>query len=119
MALDASVLAQKIKNKVVEKKPEMGEIIAPVEGEPTGNLDWLFEAIAESVVEHFVNKAEVKVFVIGLDAGASLVPADLQRFTDRGDPTPVPDSGLQLDSLVLPTTPAPTSTALSIRGLID
>lgn len=123
MALDAETLAGKIKNKVKAKNPDMGHIIDPDEGEATGSLDWLFESIAEAVVEHISNKAEVTIVVVGADGGSSLPPAIQNKLGKRDEnwdaPPPSPDSGLQNDSTAAPTLPAATSVALSLKGLID
>lgn len=45
----------------------------------------LYRVIAESVIEHFKENAEVKVIIVGLDGGAAISNEYLERFLARGD----------------------------------
>lgn len=46
----------------------------------------LFKVIAESVIEHFQESAEVKVLIVGSDAGASLGASSIaDDITGRGE----------------------------------
>jgi len=101
-------LSAEIKAKVQSKNPEFSAI--------ADNWDWLFDSIAEAVIEHIVANAQVTVSVVGADAGAALSTlARLQTMTQ----TLVPDLALQLDSTAVPTVAALTSVVLSAPGLID
>jgi hypothetical protein len=116
MALDAETLAALIQTKIEEKNPDsVGAVRSS-----------LVDAIAEAIVEHITAKAEVRIPVVGLDLGATLLDSWGTRFTDRGDATSpgalIPDTGLQNETnaaAMLPTTPPAASTMISTPGFID
>jgi hypothetical protein len=119
MALDAETLAALIQTKIEEKNPDsVGAVRSS-----------LVDAIAEAIVEHITAKAEVRIPVVGLDLGATLLASWGARFTERGDATApgalVPDTGLQSEVNVagtpptIPTTPPLASTMISTPGFID
>lgn len=116
MALNASVLAELIQAKIVEKNPDSS----------TSERSNLVDALAEAIVEHITTMAEVRVPVVGLDLGSTLSTDWGDRFAQRGDlAVPgalVPDTGLQNEtnaSAVLPTTPPAASIMISTPGFID
>ena len=118
MALDAETLAALIQTKIEEKNPDsVGAVRSS-----------LVDAIAEAIVEHITAKAEVRIPVVGLDLGATLLASWGARFVDRGDATApgalVPDTGLQNETAPpapspIPTTPPSVSTMISTPGFID
>ena len=55
MALNAPLLSAAIKTKVLSKNPQFADI--------ADQMDYLFDAIAESVVEHIIAQAQVSVVV--------------------------------------------------------
>lgn len=65
MALNAESLASGIRAKVVSKNPEFDPKIGD-------DMDWLFAAIAEAVVEHVTANAQVSVTGV---SGATACPA--------------------------------------------
>lgn len=94
----------------------------------------LYRVIAESVIEHFKENAEIKVIVVGADGGSSIAANYIERFITRGD-LRVPGgterggvvyeplsstSGLQTSTQAASSTTAPASTKiLSTPGFID
>lgn len=70
MAMSGAVLAAAIKTKVIEKNPELADQLGT-----NIDMDYLFEAIAEAVVEHITSLAQVTVAVAsvsGVTTGASV-----------------------------------------------
>jgi len=104
-------LSAEIKAKVQEKNEEFATNIGD-------GWDWLFDSIAEAVIEHIKNNAAVAVSVVGLDDGAALGEDLLSRFTSMGV-TLVPDANLQADSTAAPTVAPAVSLSLSAPGVID
>jgi hypothetical protein len=76
MALDPTALAAEMKAKVQAKNPEFLEKI----GE---SMNWLFEALAEAVVEHVQANAEV-AFDAGQIAGADSMGGTHELLTASG-----------------------------------
>ena len=58
MAMSSEVLAEAIKNKVIEKNPDLAAQFGT-----NVDMDYLFSAIAEAVVEHITTFAQVTVAV--------------------------------------------------------
>lgn len=117
MALSSSELADLIKSKVDLYR------IAAAAGDPS-DVSYIFDAIAEAIVEHITAKAEVRVAIVGLDLGAILSTELGDRFITRGDVNVpgalIPDIGLQTDpSSGAPTTAAAVSVMISTPGFID
>lgn len=106
-----SGLSAEIKTKVQEKNEQFSENIGD-------DWDWLFEAIAEAVIEHIIANAKVTVSVVGLDNGAALGTDILDRISSLGV-TLVPDVSLQNDSTAVPTVAPSASLSLSAPGVID
>jgi len=78
----------------------------------------LFKVIAESVIEHFQQYAEIKVLIVGTDAGAA-VSDYTDRFTERGD-SPITDAGLVAAvGSVIASGNIAASIVLSNSGFID
>jgi len=90
----------------------------------------LYRVIAESVIEHFKENAEIRVIVAGLDGGSAISGEYLDRFVTRGDqrvpggssdkPPLSATSGIQTSSQAGAGTEASTTTkVLSTPGFID
>lgn len=58
MAMNSETLTLAIKAKVVAKNPDFA-------GQIGDNMDWLFEAMAEAMVEHLTTQAVVVVASVG------------------------------------------------------
>lgn len=64
-----------------------------------------YRVIAESVVEHIKENAEVKVIIVGLDGGAAISSSYLERFMTRGDErVPGGETRNDIEYLPLPRT---------------
>jgi hypothetical protein len=124
MALSSSELSALIKQKVDTYK---GTAAALPDDDPNKtDVSYIFDAIAEAVVEHIVAKAAVRVPVVGLDLGGALATEWSTRFTERGDTQApgalIPDTALQNETnstAVLPTTAPAVSIMISTPGFID
>ena len=66
MALDPAKLVEKMDQKAA------AILGLPYTANSTEMKEKLFKVIAESVIEHFQENAEVKVLIVGSDAGAAL-----------------------------------------------
>ncbi len=124
MALSASELSALIKSKVDTYRLEAAAL--PDDDPAKTDASYLFDAIAEAVVEHITAKAAVRVPVVGLDLGGALSAEWSTRFTERGDVTLpgslIPDVALQNETnstALLPTTAPAVSIMISTPGFID
>lgn len=124
MALSSSELSALIKQKVDAYKAETAAL--PDDDPNKTDVSYIFDAIAEAIVEHIVAKAAVRVPVVGLDLGSALGTEWGTRFTERGDiqapGSLTPDVALQNEtnaSAVIPTTAPAVSIMISTPGFID
>ena len=123
-------------NKLIDKLDEKAKLhLGPDYNLISGVMkEKFFKVIAEAVVEHIKENAEVKVIITGKDGGAAISGNYLDRFLTRGDtsvpggatrnntiyPPLAPMSGIQTTTdISLPTDSSTTTKILNTPGFID
>ncbi len=113
MALDAM--------KLVEKMDEKATLLLgqPYITNSSEMKEKLFKVLAESIIEHIQEYAEVKVIIVGSDGGNALLSSNLSTdIVERGD-TLIPDIALNAAiASVVSTGNIPTSFTLLNSGFV-